>query len=99
MPIEPQSAAGFPPAEPESALPRRPWHRKLLGLVFVVFCFEIGIVLLVLPWLNSWDTNLASTWSWLAGFWGNAFFRGAVSGLGMVNIYISFLELLGLLRP
>ena len=98
MPIGPQSAAGFPPAGPEPLPTRRAWHKRILGLVFVVFCFEIGVVLMVLPWLNSWDANLAASFPWLATLWPNTFFRGAVSGLGMVNIYISFLELLSLLR-
>lgn len=98
MPIGPQSATGVPPAEPEPLPTRRGWHKRILGLVFVVFCFEIGVVLMVLPWLNSWDANLAAGFPWVAPFWPNSFFRGAVSGLGMVNIYISFLELLSLLR-
>ncbi len=30
--------------------------------------------------------------------WMNTYFRGAVSGVGVLNLYISFLELLALLR-
>jgi hypothetical protein len=32
------------------------------------------------------------------GYWENAYFRGAVSGLGVVNLYISFIEMVRLRR-
>ena len=78
----------------------RPWYSKLLSLCFIVFCFEIGVFLAVFPWLeNAWETNQAATFApWLGDIWGNPFFRGALSGLGLVNIYISFLEILRLIR-
>jgi hypothetical protein len=78
----------------------RPWYSKLLSLCFIVFCFEIGVFLVVFPWLdNAWEANQVANFApWLADIWGNPFFRGALSGLGLVNIYISFLELLRLLR-
>ncbi|HLJ15448.1 MAG TPA: hypothetical protein VKV15_13190 [Bryobacteraceae bacterium] len=100
MPIEPQRATQFSAESPESAPPpRRPWYRKLLGLIFVLICFEVGVFLLVFPWMQFWDTNsLAARWPWLAAFWSNPFFRGALSGLGLANIYISFLEVLRLVR-
>lgn len=75
------------------------WYAKILGFCFVIFCFEIGVFLLVFPWLRMWDTNqLASYWPWLRDVWTSPFFRGALSGLGLVNIYISLLEMLKLLR-
>lgn len=77
----------------------RPWYSKLIGLCFVVFCFEIGVFLVVFPWLDVWELNhVASFAPWLADLWGNPYFRGALSGLGLVNIYISFLEILRLVR-
>ncbi len=78
----------------------RPWYTKLLSLCFVIFCFEIGVFLVVFPWMdNVWEANHAAGFSpWLADVWGNPFFRGALSGLGLVNIYISFLEILRLIR-
>jgi hypothetical protein len=82
-----------------SVSPKRTWYSKLLALCFVIFCFEVGVFLVVFPWLDFWDTNSLSTYSsWLADVWGNPYFRGALSGLGLVNIYISFLEILGLIR-
>jgi hypothetical protein len=79
---------------PESQQPRLAWHQKLGVLVFVLFCFEVGIFLLVFPWLQAWDL------SWFAGMsprmhdvWLSPFFRGALSGLGLLNIYISLGEI------
>ena len=83
------------------AMPRpRPWYSKLLSLCFIVFCFEIGVFLVVFPWLdNTWETNqVASLAPWLADIWGNPFFRGALSGLGLVNVYISVAEVLRMIR-
>ena len=92
-----------PPPSPElpEAPPASPyrWYHKLFALIFIVFCLEIGIVLLVLPWSEYWDNNFfaALTPGW-EHLWANSYLRGAVSGLGLVNIYISFGELFRLRR-
>ncbi len=76
-----------------------PWYAKVLRLFFIVFCFEIGVILIVFPWLRIWEMNNAVLYApWLADVWGNPFFRGALSGLGLINVYISFLEILRLFR-
>ena len=75
------------------------WYQKFRILLFIVFCFEIGFFLLVFPWLNGWDrTSIPVMVPWLAGIWDNTYFRGAISGLGAVNIYISMLEISRLRR-
>lgn len=75
------------------------WLGKIAGLLMVLICAEVGIVLLVFPWLDLWEQNYLSSggvqWS---SFWMNAYFRGAVSGLGVVNIYIALMELLRFTR-
>ena len=77
----------------------RPWYSKLLGVCFVIFCFEMGVFLVVFPWVRGWEINRAATYaSWLTANWGSPFFRGALSGLGLVNIYISFVETVHLFR-
>ena len=62
---------------------------------FVVFT----LFLLVFPWLESWDTNY---FGWIVpawrNVWVNTYFRGAVSGLGLVNIFVSFVEIVRLRR-
>jgi hypothetical protein len=97
MPLEPQPIGA--PSSGEAPGPRTTWYRKVLSLCFVVFCFEVGVFLMVFPWLDYWNSNSLTTYSpWLADVWGSPFFRGALSGLGLVNIYISFLEILRLIR-
>lgn len=69
----------------------RPVFRQL---TVIILFFEIGIVLLVLPWKTYWDQNYF-LWShpWLYSIVTNAFFRGAVSGLGVVNLLAGLAEL------
>jgi len=78
------------------------WHQKLAGLLFVIFCFELGAFLLILPWLKTWEANYLS-WilpehGWWRGLWLSPYLRGAVSGLGVVNLYIAFVEVFRLRR-
>ena len=70
------------------------WHTKFRILLFIVFAFEIGFFLLVFPWMEGWDrTSIPMMVPLLAHVWDSSFFRGAISGLGAVNIYISLLEI------
>lgn len=90
--------AGVPPNPPDPGHQRH-WHSKLLSVCFAIFCFELGVFLLVFPWMDSWSLNYLSTVSpKLESVWLDPFFRGALSGLGLVNIYIAFLEVFRLLR-
>lgn len=93
MPVEPQ-----PPTT--ASIDRvAGWSRKLGALLSVIFCFEIGVFLLVFPWMDPWTNNwLADLAPWLSHLWDNGFFRGAVSGLGAVNIVISLAEIFRLRR-
>lgn len=63
-------------------------------LLFVAFFVEVGLLLIVLPWSSFWDRNyfvyLAPV---LQPFVGNHFVRGAVSGLGVLNLLAGFSEL------
>jgi hypothetical protein len=83
------------------ALGRGPhrWYHKTLAILLVAFCFEIGIFLVIFPWTPYWDTNyigaMIPQWHQL---WDNFYLRGAVSGLGVVNLYIAVLELYRLRR-
>jgi len=69
------------------------WHRRVLGLCLVIFAFELGLFLLVFPWLPNWDVNWIPLHSHLmSDFWMNQYFRGALSGLGLLNIYVAVTE-------
>lgn len=79
--------------------PRYRWFHKARALLFIVFCFELGVFLLVFPWLQAWDINWFASYSpILRELWVSSYFRGALSGLGLVNIYISILEVARLRR-
>lgn len=87
--------------EGPAAVPRPAyrWYHKISALLFIIFCLEIGLFLLIFPWTESWEANFFSVlvpeWH---GWWGNAYVRGAVSGIGVLNLYISFLEIFRLRR-
>ena len=79
--------------------PEYRWYHKVSALLTVVFCLEIGVVLLVLPWSEYWDNNFFSTaLPAMGSVWSNSYFRGGVSGLGVMNVLISFSELVRMRR-
>ena len=89
QPVTPPTSIEEPPAPG-----KKTWVQKLGILVFVVVCFEVGLFLLLFPWMDGWDrTSIPVMVPLLAHLWDNAFFRGAISGIGAVNIYISLLEI------
>jgi hypothetical protein len=75
------------------------WYHKMSAALLVAFCLGIGLFLLIFPWTPDWDANyfgsLLPQWHL---YWDNMYVRGAVSGLGVVNLYISILELFRLRR-
>jgi hypothetical protein len=75
------------------------WRHRLVALLLVLFCFEMGVFLLLFPWLEAWNQNyfasLSASWY---GIWSSPYFRGAVSGLGLIDIAISFSALFRLRR-
>jgi hypothetical protein len=84
---------------PAPTAPEYRWYHKVSAFIFILFCMEVGAFLLLFPWTEWWDHNLFSSLvpEWHR-FWENSYVRGAVSGLGVVNFYISFLEIIRLRR-
>ena len=67
---------------------------RLLAVAFILFCFEIGLFLVFVPWSTLWETNVLLTYSFsLRNFLLNNFVRGAVSGLGLIDIALGLAEL------
>ena len=90
-----------PPEPVTDVQPERPvhrWYHKASAVATAVFCFELGVFLLIYPWVSDWDVNAAAIPAWGRSVWVNPWFRGAVSGLGVLNMYISFLEVFRLRR-
>ena len=80
---------------------------KLTIIFFILICFEIGILLVILPWVPSpsWNENyllvLAADkmhWPWLALAMKSGYARGAVSGLGVLNIMLGVWEIVNFKR-
>ena len=76
---------------------------KLTIIFFILICFEIGILLVILPWVPSpsWNENyllvLAADkmhWPWLAIAMKSGYARGAVTGLGFLNIALGVWEII-----
>lgn len=89
------------PPLPPGAKPERfvKWHRRVLAFCFVVFAFELGLFLLVFPWMENWDLNWIPVHSpRLSSLWMSPYFRGALSGLGLLNIYVALAELIRQLK-
>ena len=72
---------------------------KVLFWIYVLYCFEAGIFLLVFPWMRMWEQNsLLHHYPYLRSVFLNNFFRGAVSGLGLANLILGSWELVNVHR-
>jgi len=92
---EPVHATASVPLPP----PVYPWYHKMWSFVFITFCLEIGLFLLIFPWTDYWGGNYFSNlFPQMEQLWDNMYLRGAVSGLGVANLYISFVEIFRLKR-
>ena len=101
MPTEPGHEPQTIPAPPPPRIDRPPsrWYHKMSAILFITFCLEIGFFLLIFPWTEYWDSNYFAAFipEWHR-YWDNLYVRGAVSGIGVVNLYISFVEMFRLKR-
>ena len=83
----------------------RSFSAKLTVVLYILVCFEIGALLVFLPWHRTWQENnvlfLVSNWlewpalqGWIVSGWA----RGFVTGLGLINILIGIREIVGFSR-
>jgi hypothetical protein len=71
----------------------------MLGFCLVAFSLEIGLFLMLFPWSQWWELNWLPVHSpALAELWLSPYLRGAVSGLGALDLYIAIAELLRLIK-
>ena len=82
---------------------------RLSVVFYIILCIELGIALIVLPWipygwlglsLSDWGNNYflvtaarKTGFSWLPTVVASGWVRGAVSGLGVLNLAMGFWEL------
>jgi hypothetical protein len=73
-------------------IPASWWERlrsRLGGVLYVLLCVEIGIFLLVMPWSPVWDRSLLLRYyPLLRPVLMSSYLRGAISGLGLVNVWL-----------
>lgn len=77
------------------------WFQKLSAVVFILFCLELGLFLIIYPWTDEWDNNLFAASLHLAHWnewWHSPFLKGALSGLGLLNLWVSINEIFRLRR-
>jgi hypothetical protein len=78
-------------AAPSSRVLR--WHRRVLGFCLVIFALERGLFLVFFPWRRDWEMSWVPLHSpRLAALWMSSYFRGAISGLGLLNIAVAAAE-------
>ena len=76
---------------------------RLTVVLFILLCFLLGLCLTLFPWLNlngDWGDNYLlafvsdkAGWPLLRSAVSSNWFRGAVTGLGILNLFIAFWEM------
>jgi hypothetical protein len=96
---DPNPEPGPMATAPENPRPKIGWQRRLLRISLALFIFEIGAFLVVFPWTENWNLNYFQTVTpSLQNLWYQPSFRGALTGLGFVNIYIACLQVIHTFR-
>ena len=74
---------------------------KITVVVYILISFEIGILLMIIPWKPYWDDNFFLYFitgklhaAWVATFLKHKLVRGAVSGLGVLNILAGIYDII-----
>src|SRR5690348_9944055 len=85
-----------PPVEqqPELATSRwELWARRTGLILYILICLEAGMILLIVPWTHVWSNNgFFIRHLWMRSFAMHSFVRGAISGLGLVNLWMAIWE-------
>lgn len=99
MSLTPEPASTPPTTQDSTRGSRSMRTPRLLRLCFAIFTFEIGLFLTVFPWVDIWSLNYFSGWiPALESLWDDPYFRGAITGLGLVNIYVACAEVMRIFR-
>ncbi len=70
-----------------------------MRILFALFTYAVGLFLVVFPWTDFWTINyFEEAYPVLRDLWYEPSFRGAITGLGFVNIYIACLQVVYSLR-
>ncbi|MDX1501952.1 MAG: hypothetical protein R3325_06275 [Thermoanaerobaculia bacterium] len=56
-------------------------------LLFILYCVEVGVFLVLVPWSANWDRALIQLpTAWLRGLLLHSAFRGAITGFGLIHL-------------
>jgi hypothetical protein len=70
----------------------------LRRLLYVAYFIEVGLVLILIPWSVLWERNyFVVLLPGLQDLVTNNFVRGAVSGLGLINLWAGLADLAALM--
>lgn len=70
-----------------------------IPLFFAIYCLEAGIFFTIVPWTRVWTLNpLLHQQLQIGMVADNPFFRGFISGLGVVHLIVGVRDLLRLMR-
>lgn len=63
--------------------------KKITILLYLFYCFQAGIFLLMIPWLKAWEENyFLYQFEILRPILLSGYMRGAVSSLGMIHLLL-----------
>jgi hypothetical protein len=63
---------------------------RTLRIALLLLWVELGILVLLLPWTEWWNMNYFLRFNEFAALIQNPYFRGAISGLGILNLLLAF---------
>ena len=70
-----------------------------LPLFYALYCIEAGVFFTIVPCTRLWTLNtLRHRTPWLSVWVDNSFFRGFVSGVGIVHLIVGIHELMRITR-
>lgn len=81
---------------PEGAArhPAYRWYHMLGSAALIAVCTAMGLFLLAYPWSQFWEANTyVLQVPAVQDYWSSPYLRGAVSGLGIVNLFFALVDL------
>jgi hypothetical protein len=73
--------------------------KRFLPALFTLLYLEVGVLLVLIPWSSVWNRNYFVLHTpWMAAVAKNYFVRGAVSGIGLADVWLAAYELWRLRR-
>ena len=65
--------------------------KKIQILIYLFYCFEVGLFLLFIPWMKAWEANyFLERYAFLRPILLSGYTKGAVSSLGLVHLLLGF---------